>query len=77
MGPSVQLAKAIHDAAARDATIICLGRLGITADIAPRLGRCFGADPQGLINMQSRYDLKVQAEQLAAQLAAVEPRSAA
>jgi addiction module HigA family antidote len=52
---------------------IFLGRQGITAAIALRLGRFFGVDAQWFINMQSKYDLHVQAERLAA----VEPRSAA
>ena len=56
---------------------ICLGRQGITAAIALRLGRFFGVDPQWFMNMQSRYDLSVQAERLAAEIAAIEPRSAA
>jgi proteic killer suppression protein len=34
-------------------------------------------DPQWFMNMQSKYDLHVQSERLAAELAAIEPRSAA
>ena len=48
---------------------ICLGRQRITAAIALRLGRFFGVDPQWFMNMQSKYDLCVQAERLAAELA--------
>jgi antitoxin HigA-1 len=51
--------------------------MGITAAVALRLGRFFGVDPQWFMNMQAKYDLHVQAERLAAELAAIEPRSAA
>jgi len=37
---------------------LCNGRRDITADIALRLGKFFGVDPQGFINMQSHYDLE-------------------
>ncbi len=36
---------------------IVLGRRGITADTAVRLGRFFGTDPQSWINLQSHYDV--------------------
>jgi hypothetical protein len=35
---------------------------------ALRLGRFFGADPQWFMNMQSKYDLHMQAERLALSL---------
>lgn len=70
------LAKAIHVTRSR-INDICHGRQGITAAIALRLGRFFGVDPQWFMNMQSKYDLHVQAERLAADLAAIEPRNAA
>lgn len=77
MGLSVYaLAKAIHVTRSR-VNDICLGRQGITAAIALRLGRFFGVDPQWFLAMQSKYDLSVQAEQLKAELDAIEPRSAA
>jgi addiction module HigA family antidote len=77
MGLSVYaLAKAIHVTRSR-VNDICLGRHGITAAIALRLGRFFGVDPQWFMNMQSKYDLHVEAERLKADLAAIEPRSAA
>ena len=38
---------------------------------------CFNVDPQWFMNMQSKYDLHVEAERLKAELAAIEPRSAA
>lgn len=56
---------------------ICNGRQGMTAAIALRLGRFFGVDPQWFMNMQSKYDLHVQSERLKAELAAIQPRSAA
>ena len=31
--------------------------LGITADTALRLGRCFGIEPQFWLNLQNRFDL--------------------
>ncbi len=70
------LARAIHVTRSR-INDICRGRQGITAAIALRLGRFFGVDPQWFMNMQSKYDLHVQAERLAADLAAIEPRNAA
>jgi addiction module HigA family antidote len=77
MGLSVYaLAKAIHVTRSR-VNDIRHGRQGITAAIALRLGRFFNVDPQWFMNMQSKYDLHVQAERLAAELAAIEPRSAA
>jgi antitoxin HigA-1 len=74
MGLSVYaLAKAIHVTRSR-INDICLGRQGITAATALRLGRFFGVDPAWFMNMQSKYDLHVQAERLKAELAAIEPR---
>ena len=70
------LAKAIHVTRSR-VNDICNGRQRITAAIALRLGRFFNVDPQWFMNMQSKYDLHMQAERLAAELAAIEPRSAA
>ena len=77
MGLSVYaLAKAVHVTRSR-VNDICLGRRGITAAIALRLGRFFGVDPQWFMNMQSKYDLALQAERLADDLAAIKPRNAA
>ncbi len=70
------LARAIHVTRSR-INDICRGRQGITAAVALRLGRFFGVDPQWFMNMQSKYDLHVQAERLAGDLAAIEPRNAA
>lgn len=36
---------------------IVLGRRGITADTAVRLGKFFGTDAQSWINLQSHYDV--------------------
>ena len=56
---------------------ICLGKHGITANIALRLGRFFNVDPQWFMNMQAKYDLHVEAVELAKELAAIKPREAA
>ncbi len=64
MGLSVYaLAKAIHVTRSR-INDICNGRQGVTAAIALRLGRFFDVDPQWFMNMQSKYDLHVEAERL-------------
>lgn len=39
---------------------IVLGKRGITADTALRLGRYFGTSPQFWMNLQTRYDLEMQ-----------------
>ena len=38
--------------------------------------RLFGVDPQWFMNMQSKYDLRVQAERLADEFAAIQSRTA-
>jgi addiction module HigA family antidote len=77
MGVSVYgLAKAIHVTRSR-INEICRGRQAITANVALRLGRFFGVDPQWFMNMQAKYDLHVQAKLLADDLAAIAPRTAA
>ena len=70
------LAKAIHVTRSR-INEICYGRQGVTANIALRLGRFFGVDPQWFMDMQAKYDLHVQAKLLAKDLAAIAPRAAA
>lgn len=40
-------------------TAILHERRSITADTALRLGRFFGVDPQGWMNLQAHYDLEV------------------
>jgi addiction module HigA family antidote len=54
------LAKAIHVTRSR-VNEICRGRQGMTANIALRLGRFFGVDPQWFMNMQAKYDLHIEA----------------
>lgn len=44
------------------------GTRRITADTALRLGRYFGMSPQFWINLQSHYDLEVEADRLAGKL---------
>ena len=39
---------------------ICLGKHGITANIALRLGKFFNVDPQWFMNVQAKYDLRVE-----------------
>ena len=56
---------------------ICLGKHGITANIALRLGKFFNVDPQWFMNMQAKYDLHVESAELAKELAAIKPREAA
>ena len=45
---------------ARRINEIVLGKRGITADTALRLGRYFGTSPQFWMNLQARYDLEMQ-----------------
>jgi len=68
------LAKAIHVPRSR-VNEICRGRQGISANIALRLGKYFGVDPQWFLNMQSKYDLHMQGEALADELAAIATRA--
>ena len=56
---------------------ICLGKYGITANIALRLGKFFNVDPQWFMNMQAKYDLHVESAELAKELAAIKPGEAA
>jgi addiction module HigA family antidote len=63
-----QLAKSIGLPESR-VSELCNGRRGITADLALRLGKFFGVDPQGFLNMQAHYDLEeAKAVQKAARL---------
>jgi antitoxin HigA-1 len=52
------LAKAIHVPRSR-ANDVVLGRRGVSADTAIRLGRYLGTTPEFWVNLQSRYDLDV------------------
>lgn len=49
------------------------GKRAITADTALRLGRYFGVEPQFWLNLQSRYELELAQEILAAQVAEIKP----
>jgi antitoxin HigA-1 len=56
---------------------IVLGKRGISADTALRLGRYFGMEPQFWLNLQSRYDLDVARDELGNRLEReVRPRAA-
>jgi len=55
---------------------ICHGRQGVTANIALRLGRYFGVDPQWWMNMQSKYELHVASRELSEVLKKIAPRAA-
>ncbi len=52
------LAKAIHVPRSR-ANDIVLGRRGVSADTAIRLGRYLKTSPEFWVNLQARYDLDV------------------
>lgn len=52
------LAKAIHVPRSR-ANDIVLGRRGVSADTAIRLGRFLKTSPEFWVNLQARYDLDV------------------
>jgi addiction module HigA family antidote len=56
---------------------VCRGEQGITAALALRLGRYFCVDSRWFMNMQTQYDLEIEAERLADKLAAIAPRRAA
>lgn len=76
LGMSVYaLAKEIHVSRSR-INDICLGKHGITASMALRLGKFFDVDPQWFLNMQAKYDLHVRGAELAKELAAIKPRAA-
>lgn len=49
--------------------------IGITTDTALRLARYFDTSPDVWLNLQQTYDVAVGAEQLADDLAAIEPRA--
>ena len=56
---------------------IVRGRQGVTANVAVRLGKFFGVDPQWFMNMQAKYDLEQAAQSLSEVLADIEPHRAA
>jgi addiction module HigA family antidote len=70
------LAKAIHVPRSR-ANDIVLGRRGVSADTAMRLGRYLGTTPEFWVNLQSRYDLDVARRTLRGTVERdIEPRAA-
>jgi len=56
---------------------IVLGKRGITADTALRLGRFFSTSPQFWMNLQARYDLEMQSDLIGSQLQKVRALRAA
>jgi len=53
---------------ARHINEVVQGRRAITAEMALRLGRFFGMSPQFWTNLQSHYDLEIEADRLAPRL---------
>jgi addiction module HigA family antidote len=49
------------------------GQRRVTADTALRLGRYFGTSAQFWTNLQSRFDLEVESDNLGPALAAIQP----
>ncbi|MFD0935098.1 HigA family addiction module antitoxin [Methylobacterium trifolii] len=47
--------------------------IGLAADMAFRLGRHFGIDPQGGLNLQGRFDLLTARNAVGAQVDAIRP----
>lgn len=70
------LALALHVPATRINDIV-RERRGITADTALRLARYFGGDAQSWLNLQSAYDLKIEAQRLHDELAHIRQREPA
>ena len=62
-----RLAKAIG-VPPRRVNEIVLGKRGITADTALRLGKFFGMEAQFWMNLQSHYDLEVAKDAMAGRL---------
>jgi len=56
---------------------IVLGKRGITADTALRLGRYFSTSPQFWMNLQARFDLEMQRDLIGNQLEKVRSLRAA
>lgn len=53
------------------------GKRRITADTALRLARFFGTSDRFWINLQSRYDLEIERDQIGEELSAITPLGAA
>jgi len=62
-----RLAKSIGVSQRRIGEII-LGKRSITADTALRFARFFGTDAQSWMNLQTHYDLEIEADKLADKL---------
>jgi len=77
MGISVYAAAKAIGVSRSQLNDICRGENRMTASIALRLGRYFGVDPQWFMNMQTKYDLAISSEQLAAELESIAPARAA
>ncbi len=56
---------------------IVLERRGISADTAVRLARFFGTSEQFWLNLQSNYEISLVKAEHAAEIALIEPRTAA
>ena len=52
------------------------GKRGITADTALRLARYFGTSERFWLNLQSRYELEIERDRLAATLDRIQPLAA-
>lgn len=70
-----RLARAINVPPRRINEIV-LGKRGITADTALRLGAFFGTDAQSWLNLQSHYDMEIARGSLKDFLATIEPLGA-
>ena len=71
-----QLAKAV-DVPARRINEIVHGQRRISADTALRLARYFGTSERLPVNLQARYDLKIEKDRLGTALDVIRPLSAA
>jgi antitoxin HigA-1 len=72
-----QLARELDLPAARVSDIL-QGRAGVTAEVALRLEKYFGASAQFWLNLQSRYDLKIARREVGPSIqATVRPRRSA
>lgn len=50
---------------------IVLGKRGITADTALRLGHYFGTTPQFWMNLQARFDLETESDKIGKKISAM------
>ncbi|MGI9049699.1 MAG: HigA family addiction module antitoxin [Rubrobacteraceae bacterium] len=54
-----KLARELHTNEQRVYAVL-RGERSISDDLAIRLGRCFGVEPEFFVNLQSRYDLEME-----------------